>query len=74
MATDTRHERLWHALNDLHEQEKISECIKQGKTNLMDPRMPLYWRVKTLCTLVVAHDVESGWSRAEVSRQRSQAE
>lgn len=66
-ATDSRHERIWHALNDLHEQEKISECIKQGGSNLFDPRMPLYWRVRTLCTLVVVEDIESGWARADVS-------
>jgi hypothetical protein len=67
MATDSRHERLWHALNDLHEQEKIPECIKQGRTNLFDPSMPLYWRIRTLCTLVVVEDVESGWAKADVS-------
>ena len=67
MATDSRHERLWHALNDLHEQEKIPECIEQGRNNLMDPKMPLYWRVRTLCTLVVAEDIESGWAKADVS-------
>ena len=53
--------------HDLHEQEKISECIKQGWSNLFDPRMPLYWRVRTLCTLVVVEDIESGWARADVS-------
>jgi len=67
MATDSRHERLWHALNDLYEQEKMSECIKQGEINLMDCRMPLYWRIRTLCTLVVVEDNESGWVKADVS-------